>query len=429
MPEHDCDVVIIGAGVAGLTAAAELREAGRSVVVLEARDRIGGRICTQHDSLTGTPIEYGAEFVHGRPPELLKAIRRARVPLREMTGEERCFRDGRIEPCEDDISHSLEILDRMAPPDDGDCTFEAYLKGLDVSEEERSRLTGYVEGFNAADRRRIGVRGLTIQQKAENAIQAETIQRLETGYDGLPKALWQKLRGDVRLNVAAKEIRWRRGQVEAHSVHALGIDVQPVTSRCCIITAPLGVLQAGMITFNPQPRQALDAARSIAVGPVVRVSLLFCQWPDKALAEMGFLHAEGEPFPTWWTRAPDPVPLLTAWSGGPAAIHHAGNSSAAVARSAVQSLARMIGAKPAALAAQLRSWHLHNWQNDPFSRGAYSYIPVGAIDAPATLAEAVDDTLWFAGEAANTEGHWGTVHGALATGRRAAREILDRVHG
>src|SRR5579885_2166956 len=235
MPERDCDVVIIGAGVAGLTAAVELHQAGLRVIVLEARDRIGGRICTQHDRVTGVPIEYGAEFVHGKPPELLKLIRQAGLKLRASGGEERCLREGRIEACDDAMGNALEILEHLQPPHNGDCSFEEYLNGLDLTAEVRARVTGYVEGFNAADRRRIGVRGLALQQKAEDEIHGETIQRIETGYEGLPLALCRRLKGGVRLNTAVKEIRWRRGHVEAHAIHALGLEPATVTARCCII--------------------------------------------------------------------------------------------------------------------------------------------------------------------------------------------------
>ena len=70
-------------------------------------------------------------------------------------------------------------------------------------------------------------------------------------------------------------------------------------------------------------------------------------------------------------------------------------------------------------------YFVHDWQSDPFSRGAYSYIRPGGMHAPAELARPVEDTIFFAGEATDTEGHGGTVHGAMRTGHRAAREVLE----
>jgi monoamine oxidase len=93
----------------------------------------------------------------------------------------------------------------------------------------------------------------------------------------------------------------------------------------------------------------------------------------------------------------------------------------------LQSLTHLFATTKGFLEGLLEDFYTHNWQKDPFAGGAYSYIPVGGIDAPSQLARPLGDTLFFAGEATNTEGHQGTVHGAIASGLRAAREILS--HG
>lgn len=426
MAKFDCDVVIVGAGVAGLMAAVRLVRAGLRIRLLEARERIGGRIWTHHDPLAGTPIELGAEFVHGKPPELLRLIRAARLPLRKMSGEERCFREVGLRNCDHTMESADDVFEQMRPSDGDDCSFEQYLGGIQASREVKKRARGYVEGFNAADSRRISVRALMRQEKAEEAIDGDTIQRIASGYDGVPLALWRRLRrvhSSIRLNTVVREIRWRKDRVEVLARHASGARLAPIHSRRAVITLPVGVLQARSVRFTPEPQETLDAAHRIAMGPVTRITLLFSAWPDEALADTGFIHAEGEPFPTWWTQAPARQPVLTAWSGGPAALRHSGHPKQAIARSAIESLSRMLGTD---VAGRVLSWHVHDWQADPFALGAYSYIPVGALDGPAVLARPVEDTLWFAGEATDTEGHWGTVHAALASGDRAARQILER---
>jgi monoamine oxidase len=432
MAKPDWDVIIVGAGVAGLAAAEQLDRAGLRILLLEARDRIGGRICTRHDPASTVPIELGAEFVHGKPAELLRLIRRARLPLREMSGKELCLRDGRLRECDDALESTIQFIEEMKPPAEGDCSFEDFLRKANAPRELKVRARGYVEGFNAADSKRISVRSLLKQQKAEDEIDGETIQRVTSGYDGVPFALWRRLRrarADVRLNTIVKEIRWRRGQVEARVRHASGIELATVSAKRAVITLPIGVLQApasaeAAVRFKPEPKDALKAARRIAVGPVVRISLLFSEWPDERLAKAGFVHAEGEPFPTWWTQSPARERLLTGWSGGPAALRHSRKPPEAIARSAIESLQKMLHAD---VAGRVLSWHVHDWQRDPFSLGAYSYIPAGALDAPGVLARPVEDTLWFAGEATDTEGHWGTVHAALTSGYRAARQVLESV--
>src|SRR5574337_237265 len=92
------DILIIGAGIAGLTAAAELSREGIKVTLLEARDRLGGRIFTRHD-VAGNPVELGAEFIHGRPPEIFDILRRENVPYQEVSGRPWCLRNQQLRPC------------------------------------------------------------------------------------------------------------------------------------------------------------------------------------------------------------------------------------------------------------------------------------------------------------------------------------------
>src|SRR3984893_19114612 len=106
------DVIVIGAGAAGLVAAAELAESGLSVLVVEARDRIGGRIFSLNDVEQQFPIELGAEFIHGRPPEIMDALRQSKIPVSEVDGDNWCFQDGRLSSC-DFFSEVDEILQRM----------------------------------------------------------------------------------------------------------------------------------------------------------------------------------------------------------------------------------------------------------------------------------------------------------------------------
>ena len=92
---------------------------------------------------------------------------------------------------------------------------------------------------------------------------------------------------------------------------------------------------------------------------------------------------------------------------------------------ALATLGILLGQSPGALRRELVSWHAHNWTADPFARGAYTYVRVGGLDAQRRFGLPVEDTLYFAGEAAAAGGHWSTVHGAMASGERAARLILD----
>jgi monoamine oxidase len=143
------------------------------------------------------------------------------------------------------------------------------------------------------------------------------------------------------------------------------------------------------------------------------------------LKDLAFIHAPDELPPTWWTQLPVRAPLLVGWAGGPRAELLLSKSQDALRDQSLQALSRIFAVPQRLLEDALADFYMHNWATDPFSLGAYSYIPVGGLKAQAALAEPVENTIYFAGEAANQEGHHGTVHGAIASGLRAA-ELLIR---
>lgn len=423
------DVVIIGAGVAGLAAARDLAAAGRDVIILEARGRSGGRIHTVHDPLLPVPIELGAEFVHGISPHLFDIIESAAIPTVEVTGDHICREAAGLIPCGDWMNSVQELLDGMKAPGK-DITFAEYLKSHSVAEPVKAWATAFVEGFNAADKDIISVQSLIQQQEAETKIRGDRMQRPLTGYDSIVSAIRQSIpeaHRRVRLNTEVTAIHWQRGRVEIRCRHRAGFDLETITARRCVITIPLGVLQSGSIEFSPEPPQ-LSAARRLAMGTVVRLTLSFREsvWAaDERLTNMSFLHSEGSSFPVWWTQAPVHAPVITGWIGGPLAARHSGDTAAELTRKAVDCLALALEKPKHILFEALQSSHVHDWQRDPFARGAYTYIPAGELNTPEALSKPAEDTLYFAGEAAETEGHWGTVHGAIATGRRAAQQIVN----
>jgi monoamine oxidase len=139
--------------------------------------------------------------------------------------------------------------------------------------------------------------------------------------------------------------------------------------------------------------------------------------------EVGFLHRRDATFPTWWTAAPVQVPMLTGWAGGPAAQALRNLPREGILKRALKTLGSFFEVMPRRVERLLIAWHMHDWDADPYSRGAYSYQAVGGAHAPAALARPVEGTLFFAGEATEAE-QSGTVPGAIASGRRAATRIL-----
>jgi monoamine oxidase len=169
------------------------------------------------------------------------------------------------------------------------------------------------------------------------------------------------------------------------------------------------------------------------MGRVVRVTLCFNQrfWQDlipaaasKTLAELSFLFSRDPFFPTWWSAMPEPLPMLTGWAAAECAERLASRSREEIVKQAQQSLAALLGVTPSRVEAQLRKAYFHDWTHDRFSLGAYSYVKAGGEGAQQALASPVKGTLFFAGEASDVGGHNGTVHGAIRSGKRAAKDVL-----
>ncbi len=403
--------------MAGLAAARALAEAGQRVVLLEASSRVGGRIFTVRAPETNLPIELGAEFVHGRPPELLELIDEAGLTLFEREGEFLCF-DEKAKPCECEFEGAFQVLDDM--PASPDMTFSEFLAGKTLPEAMARRVTGYVEGFNAADARLIGTAALHKQQQAEESIEGGRSYRIREGYDMLPAYLAERFLaagGSLFRDTVVTRIEWKPSEVRIETGNSA---IPEVLAARTVVALPLGVLQSGAVKISPAPpmQSAID---KLAMGTASRITLLFRErfW-EQSVPNLSFLFAQQQALPTWWTAAPDTSPVLTGWIGGPRV--QSAPTGSALNDQALDVLGRIFSRKD--LAEMLVSFHTRDWQADPFTRGSYSYAPKGALLASDELAAPVEGTLYFAGEHTDTTGHWGTVHAALRSGLRAAAQIL-----
>jgi monoamine oxidase len=438
----DPDVIVVGAGAAGMTAAVHLASAGRSVVILEARDRIGGRIFTQHDPVCEAPVELGAEFIHGRPPEIWKPLQSRKIKITEVDGDNWCRQKGSLKGCES-LSEVDEIMEKMddRSPDESFLSFlNRCCPDTKVSSDLRQRALSYVSGFNAADPAKIGVHWLVEGMRAEEKIEGGRAFRSENGYENLIDIFRQQLLKAgvaVQTNSVANTVRWKKGHAEVTAVNSTGPFA--LKARCALVTLPLAVLQApagalGAVRFLPGlPPRKLDALRHLEMGKVIRVTLRFRGrfWrtikpakSSKSLANLSFLFSQDDWFPTWWTPMPKALPMITGWAPFRCAERLSGESSAFVIERALKALGRALGKSPGKVESMVETAYFHDWQIDPFSRGAYSYGLVGSDGAQQALGSPVEETLFFAGEATDASGHNGTVHGAIASGIRAAKEIL-----
>jgi monoamine oxidase len=413
------------------------------VTVLEARDRIGGRLWTLHPDGLSVPVELGAEFLHGEAPELDELIRSAGLRAVDIAGRRWTARDGKLALMDDFWERLDRVMRHLRADLKVDRSFADALSSpvmRRVTAKDRKLATQYVEGFHAAEPSVISEQSLAEGGSPRGDVRQRRIGRVVEGYDGVVRALASTIQDRIRLGTVVHRVRWRAGRVEVDARNLAGEPLSVVRADAVIVAVPLGVLQApafetGAIAFDPAIPRLDENVSFLAMGTVTRIALRLDEpfWAthrfasrmgDERLDTLAFLHSmEAVDFPVWWTTYPLRAPLLVGWCGGPHARELAGLTPDTVRAKAVESLATLLGMTRGAVAKHVVAAFTHDWMSDPFARGAYSYARTGGMHAAARLAKPIDDTVWFVGEHADAEGRNGTVHGAIATGWKAADAI------
>lgn len=416
-PEHH--VVVIGAGAAGLAAARMLHDAGYAPVVLEARERIGGRIWT--DTTHGI-VELGAEFIHGDQAATWELVRAAHLPTRQApTARETGIGGLRYAATHAITQRMDELYERL-------CTPASHPAGADYpaadwiarhapDEPAGALALRLVANIEAADVQRISAPALARERFTWQAGRGNF--HVLSGYSSVMAYLAQGL--DVRLNCPVREIVWEPRHTTLHLTPHHAAHARTLTARYVIITVPLGVLQAGTLAFTPElPPATQQAINALDMGNVSKLVL----WFERVCWDLaGFITTDGQ-VSTWWQEPAAHPPALMGYTGGLPALHLAQIGEAAAITHALDELAILFGqqVRDAFVRGRLAAWSHERW-----SHGAYTYTPVGAGNARTLLAAPIADTLWLAGEATVTNGHVATVHGAIETGRRAAAAILHHL--
>jgi monoamine oxidase len=425
---------VIGAGAAGLAAAARLTEAGKSVHVVEARTRAGGRIHTIRPPEASGPVELGAEFVHGEAPRTRGLLSELGVSPTPVEGHAWQAEDGRVRLADDVWDRIERVLGGLDAGRDPDRSVAEHLRAhrIDVPADDAKMASAFVEGFHAADLERVSERALA----GEDTEAASDSSRVAEGQDRVVAALMARVgRERVTLGRAVRRLSWRAGRVELETVRAeWGDEPALLTASAAIVTVPIGVLKhpeaGGSLRFDPALPEVDRVLEGLAMGSVVRLTLAFERFPWGELIPTpsedrgppSFLHTPAERFNAVWSTVDGGG--LVSWSGGSRSRSLPGDERA-LRELVLAALARSTGADAAALDRAVRGCWGHDWRADPWSCGAYTYIRVGGVDAPARLGRPVAGTVFFAGEATSAS-LLGTVEGALASGERAADELLTR---
>jgi monoamine oxidase len=427
----DTDIIVVGAGAAGLAAARALAETSARTIVLEARDRTGGRVLSRSLASLEVPVELGAEFIHGDAPETSAYLREAGLATIGTADESwACDANGALARTDDDFT-SVDIFERVRSleRDESVATFLQRFENDPHLRDEARRARAFVEGFEAADPTLASARAIADELgSGTDSTSSRPIGSYAPLFDHLERSC-ARAGVDLRLGTVVRRIAWDRGRVTVEGSDAAGKPFALV-ARCAIVTISVGVLRAesGGISFEPPlPDEKQTALRGIEMGHAVRVALAFRTpfWErlrDARYRDAAFFRCEGGAFNAFWTQIPQRGRSIVAWAGGPRATALDRRSIDERIALALDAFGDLFSERDLARS-EFEGGETHDWSSDPFARGAYSYVATGATEARTVLGTPLDGTLFFAGEATATDGQCGTVSGAFATGLRAADEI------
>ncbi|MBB6110552.1 monoamine oxidase [Mucilaginibacter lappiensis] len=431
---NTADILIIGAGAAGLMAARELANAGKKVIVLEADNRIGGRIYTQYDASTRKYTELGAEFVHGDLPVTLGLLNEAGIKYRSASAEMVQYDQGAFLEDESFIEHWDLLIDQLNSLQQ-DISIDEFMSkefSGDKYDRMRTSVRQFVSGYDTGDPKKASCFALRKEWQSDDD---SAQHRVEGGYVSLLNYLAGACKvngGEILLNAIVKDIYWEPGKVSAIIADGTAYHAQQM-----ILAVPLGVLkasegQAGAITFHPQLKAHREAIKHMGFGAVIKILLEFDEpfWYSeeteirigRSLDHMGYLLSQEE-IPTWWTQFPERSSVFTGWIGGPEARAKKEMSDEDILMESLQSVANIFRLGVDELRQRLKTWQVINWTAKPFTRGSYAYDTVNAAACRHTLNTPVDDTLFFTGEYLYEGTAMGTVEAALTSGKGVAVAI------
>lgn len=425
------DVIIIGAGISGLIVARKLSREGKRVIVLEGRNRIGGRIHTEHNEYSNDYVECGAEFIHGDLPLTMNLLDEYGIGYTKMQGDVFRYKNGRLLPVPDMISSHRKTLMRRLDELKNDLTVKSFLSlYFDGPEYEalRSDVMHFVEGYDGAD---IAFASTLTFRDELAEMQSWKQYRIDDGYGALTDALALDCSSNgcvFYLSCAAQTIRW-----SPHQVQVTAATGEVFTAPAVVVTASLGVLQSGAIRFVPELTRKATAQHKLHMGNVIKIHLLLREefWNSETaekhlgtdLRKLSFILSDAV-IPTWWTQYPKHNGLLTGWLPGPRATRFSEATDAEILHESVRSLSYIFGLAEDDIRTMISHYKIHNWPRDPYARGAYHYDSVDGDYYAHLAGEPIDNTIFFAGEAYGSAHGAGMVEAAIASGLRTAKLML-----
>lgn len=413
------DVIIIGAGIAGLATAHALLEDDLDVLVLEARDRLGGRTHTDRQ-FAGFPVEFGAEFIHGERAATWRWVDRLGLATLHWSKQDDSWvrlYDGRrlTMRAAREVSEALDVTRHWRlpeiPPRRHE-SFGAYLQRLGFDHERLEYVRRAFANAQGDSMRLLDAAAIVASLEAEELDGTEDYRIIE-GYGAIVEALGIGL--EILTDSVVQRIEWGD-----HGVTVTTTEGHVYRGRSAVITVPLGVLQAGDIEFVPElPEEKQRAFGGLGMGPVAKFIYRFAE--PLTPVEIQAIYAAGNPAMWWSPSAGHPTTEAVVWTAlvsgdGLAELLREGEEEALDL--ALEALRLEVG-RPGLRPLDAR---LLDWSADPFARGGYSHVRPGHFGARELLAKPTPP-LWWAGEATADVGRAATVHGAMLSGERAALEV------
>lgn len=426
MNSYDC--IIIGAGASGLTCASELSSNGKKVIILEAQNRLGGRIFTRNSSEINVPIELGPEFIHGEPKILLQKLNELKIEY-HINGGSNVYVTSKQKKTVD-FWDQVDRLEKKMKIRKKDRSVQQFLNAQKAADSRtKTMFRGFMEGFHAADTTKLSETYLATAHKEAQDDDVSKSFRITRGYGLLVEKLEKEIYdqgGEIQTECEVKRVQWKKEDVSIETTRG------NFRAKKAVISLPIGVLKSqkdekGFIDFQPRPEKLDWCLSGFEMGHVTKFIFVFKErfWEKKLQDDVSFIHESSDHyFPTWWTLYPVQAPVLIAWQGGIKAEEVLNDSVEKTKDWALESLARMLKISLPKIKSLVVSWHLHDWSHDSFSKGAYSYIIVDGVPKARRLAKPFNDTLYFCGEALAPFSDVGTVHGAMEAGLQTAKKIL-----
>ncbi|UOF00927.1 flavin monoamine oxidase family protein [Bdellovibrio reynosensis] len=419
------DVIIIGAGAAGLSCAANLLEQGKTVLLLEARDRIGGRVYSDNH------FEYGAEFIHGATPEFIEHFEKHALPFIDSNDNSATYQAGKLTEKKDPWKDIEIISKRLKKDREPDQSVTDFLHHHKFPAKSVNQFKAYVEGFYGADTDLMGERYLALAEKTEDS----KLNKLDTFRPAVPYVkvlshlLTEKQKKRIKFKHVAKTIHWSNSAVQVECLASGRKKV--LTASYVVVTVPLGVLVGehpkSKIEIIPDIPEIKTQLNVFEMGHVQKMVFKFKTrfWETLTEAAPAFLRADPEYyFPTWWTQNPVRTNYLVAWQGGPKAFEMSRWSADRKITAALTTLAEVTAKNVQFIKDQVLESHNHNWSADPYTLGAYSYTRVQHKKTPHNFSLPFEKRIWVCGEATAKGSAQGTVHGAIEQGKKAALQII-----